>query len=482
MSTIKTTLIQIHKLTGSHISLLFLMWFLTGFILIFKGFPHASRQERFEHLTPLTDTDFESITAFPSTKGKVELEKYGDQPVFRAYSGRRNQQVIDASTQTPIPSFSQHQAQELAESFNGHSVKHIEHLNELDSWILWSYYQPLLPFYKCYLNDAAHTVLYVSAKSGTIIQETNRASRWWARLGAIPHWIYFKQLKSNENTWQTVVVILCVIGLLASLSGFWVAFYRIKRDENNCPVKLTVYKKWDYKWHHLLGWFLALLMSTFTLSGIFYTTSVPLWLSNKPAHSYKSQWNKASRSNDLMHPKTIWNQLPDKADVRKIAPSSAMGQPVVNVYYNDYRQATSYLVKHDTLVPFTADEAVIRLYAKHIFKDEELTINTQTYYDDYYEPCGMFYHPLPAYKIDVDDEYKTTLFIDPQTGKAVEYFDRNKRLRRWLTKGLHKFELPFLTNHDGLRKSLLIIVLLIGTFMCVTSVVLSWKWFKRIIK
>jgi hypothetical protein len=484
MNKLKTALIQLHKISGSFISLLFLVWFLTGIVLIFAGFPHASRQERFEHLIPFNSYDFENIQAFPPTKGKVELEKYLDKPVYRVYFGRRAQKVYDATTLESIKSFSEDDAIVIAERFRQHPVSKIELVEELDSWIPWSYYKPLLPFYKCYVDDAAHTVLYVSSKSGAIIQETNRDSRWLARVGAIPHWIYFKQLKSNDELWKTIVVVLGIIGLLACVSGFWVAFYRVKKDENNRTVKLTVYKKWDYKWHHLMGWFLAVLMSTFTLSGIFYTTNIPSWLSAKPeGRSYLSKWNKVQVNDSLMHPSIAWKQLPNKNKLRKLAPSSSLNKQVINAYYDDYRNPQSYcIINNDSLVPFTFTETDLINYAQGIFKHDSFELKLQTSYDDYYRESGMFHHPLPAYKIIVNDEYNTQLYIDGNTGKAVTHIDNNKQWRRWLTKALHKFDFPFLANYDWLRKILLIIAMLAGSFMCITSVTLSWKWLKRVIK
>lgn len=481
----KKTLIQIHKIFGSLISLLFLMWFISGIILVFVGFPHASRQERFEQLRAFNCEALKSIKPFPEFGSKkIEFELYNNTPVYRIYSGRRSQKVIDANTLLHIKSFSKAEAIKTAQNFNGCSVTQVDSLNQLDSWIPWAYYKPLLPFYKCYLNDDLHTVIYVSSKTGLIIQETNRQSRWLARFGAIPHWIYFKQLKQNQQLWEVIVVLLGIIGLIACISGLWVAFYRVKRGSDNKIVALTVYKKWDYKWHHLLGWFLGFLLCTFTLSGIFYTTGIPSWMINKPkGQSFTSQWNKSTSLDSTIHPQQIWKQLPNKMGIRKIAPSSSMNKQTVSIFYDDYRRPLSYqILNNDSIIPFSVSDKEVLEYAKNIFEEDQLTITLQTQYDNYYEANGMFYHPLPVYKIIVDDAYGTTLFIDPTNGKAVGHFDNNKRWKRWLTKGLHKFEFPIFEKYDWLRKVLLIGVLLIGTFMCVTSVVLSWKWFKRVIK
>jgi hypothetical protein len=36
--------------------------------------------------------------------------------------------------------------------------------------------------------------IYVSSVTGDVVQDTTRASRFWAYLGAIPHWMYFTPL------------------------------------------------------------------------------------------------------------------------------------------------------------------------------------------------------------------------------------------------------------------------------------------------
>ncbi|NJO70389.1 MAG: hypothetical protein HC830_14895, partial [Bacteroidetes bacterium] len=48
----------------------------------------------------------------------------------------------------------------------------------------------------------------------------------------IPHLMYFPQIKQNEERWENTILILGIIGLLVTISGLVVAFFRFKRDDS----------------------------------------------------------------------------------------------------------------------------------------------------------------------------------------------------------------------------------------------------------
>jgi hypothetical protein len=56
--------------------------------------------------------------------------------------------------------------------------------------------------------------VYVSQPTGEAVQDTTRRSRLGAYFGAIPHWIYFRQLRSNASLWTRVVIWLSGTGTL----------------------------------------------------------------------------------------------------------------------------------------------------------------------------------------------------------------------------------------------------------------------------
>jgi len=477
---IKNILYQIHKISGSFLSLIFVIWFLSGIVLIFDGFPHASRQERFLHLEEIKPGHLTNLQP-PSTdfKGKVKFELCAGRPVYRVFGGKKKQVVYDAATLKPVAPYTREQARKLSESFNGSPIKKIEKNTELDSWMPWSYYKPLLPVYKCYMDDAKHTVLYVSEVTGTIIQETNRKERWLARIGAIPHWIYFKQLRLMRDTWRLVVIILSALGLLVSLSGIYVGLIRLRKRKNG----LTPYKKRWYKWHHIAGFCFGIIVFTFLLSGLISVTGVPDWLAGVDSdQKEKINWKQPIHwtNHQSTTPGDIYHALQTKTGIRQIEWKTVLGQAQYHVYYDHYQVPEIYCLKDTAIieaVSYSMDE--IERKAQMLFPEIPFTIECQAAYDNYYSASAMYYLPKPVFKIKLDDTAQTWLYINPKTGEEVRRVNKNTRLRRWLYRALHTFDFQILKEANTIRKSLLVILSIGGLVVSISGLILSFKWFRR---
>lgn len=470
--------IKLHRITGSLLSLMFVVWFVSGVVLIFQGFPHASREARFLHLQTFQQHNFDSLQA-PSYqfKGKITLELAYGNPIYRVSKGRKAQQVFCAKTLKPIASFSKAQAKILAESFTKSTVKNITIENDLSQWIPWSYYKPLLPFYKCSINDKANTVLYISEKTGAIVQKTTTKSRFLAYIGAIPHWIYLVQLRRNATAWSWVIILLASIGLVVSISGLVVGIYRKKRKG------ITPYKKFWFKWHHWFGYFFGLFVFTFILSGLFSMLSTPNWLVGVNGNKTVSiNWNEPLKidSSKNVTPLEILQAVEQKQGIRKIEWQTIFNTPTYFVYYSDYQRAEIYHLKDNKIVKapqFTIAE--IQQRADNLYPELSPKVVVQEKYDSYYNGSAMYYLPEPAYKIVFNDEQKTWLYINPNTGKQLKKLTKNSRFSRWIYRALHTFDFPFLKKHNTLRISILIIISIFGLIISVSGLVLSKRLFKR---
>ncbi len=480
----KKVFIQIHKIAGSLLSLVFLMWCLSGIALLIKGFPHASRQDRFENLEYFNESDFVDIPFFSETSsGKIELEKYQGKSIYRKYKGRKIQNIYDAHTLKEYKVFTKSNAVKEAEHYLNVNILRVDSITEIDSWIPWGYYKPLLPFYKCYMADAKCSVIYISSQTGTVIQHTTRYSRWMARIGAIPHILYFYQIKQFATLWKNTVLVLGIIGIFVSLSGLIASFFRLRRNATGKIIGISVYKKLIYRWHHILGLFIGIFFFTFLLSGIFYATGIPSWICEKSeVESPQKLWNQRTDTESTIYPERIWTLLPEKEGLRKITWTASMGNPVIEAYYDNYKSPYYYAANNDTLVQFSTTKEKIYSYAQKVLKNKVITISIQEEYDNYYKSQGMYYHSLPAYKLNLNDAFNTVIFIDPESGRVVEYFNNNKRVRRWLTRGLHKLNFSIFKNVEWLRITILIILCVGGILVSFTGVLLSWKWLKRLIK
>lgn len=482
MRVLKKIFIQTHKITGSVLSLLFLVWFISGVVMIFDGFPHASRKERFEYLQPISAKQIQQLAApAKNWKGKVVLELCEGEPVYRVYKNRKAQTVYNAQTLAALPKFEETHATQLAGNFLKSPVKELVVMNELDQWIPWSYYQPLLPIYKCYMDDAKHTVLYVSRQTGEIIQQTDRRARWSARVGAIPHWLYFKKLRLQKGLWIDVVIFLSAIGIVVCISGIVVGFIFKKKKG------ITPYKKTAYKWHHITGYIFGIFVFTFILSGFFSLADVPDWMVGvKNKKQVKIEWNQKLdlKEQPELSPLEIWNALEIKENVRRIEWKNLQGLPGFYVYYNQYQIPEVYVWKNGAILKkgaYSVSE-IKDLGRKHIV-GTGFEVKVQERYDNYYTGSAMYYLPEKAYKIVVNDAPKTWIYLNPVSGDEVKRYTKNTRLRRWLYQGLHKFNFQFLKEEaDWFRKLILVILSLGGIAVSVTGVWLSKVWLRRTIR
>jgi hypothetical protein len=479
LKSFKKIVIKTHQISGLVLSLMFVVWFASGIVLLFAGFPHASRNERFLHLKTFSQNHFYGLLA-PSTKfkGRVELELTHNKPVYRVYTKRKAQQVFDAATLKPVADFTEKEARQLSVSFTKSGIKEIVLINSLEQWIPWSYYKPLLPFYKCFINDADHTVLYISKKTGTIVQKTNKKNRLLAWIGAIPHWIYFSKLRQNTGWWRFVVILISVVGIVVSASGIIVGFIRIRKKRG-----ITPYKKFWYKWHHLTGFFFGLFVFTFILSGFFSMVKVPDWLAFVNSEKReKISWNNKL---NLQHhhqttPLQIWKALEQKTGIRKIAWKTIHGTPAYFVYYNNYQQPQMYWLinnKIEKARSYTMKQ--IKQLAANKFKNLTFSTSIQKEYDNYYSASAMHYLPYPAFKIKLNDTSKTWLYINPATGEEIRRLTKNQRIHRWLYRFLHTFDLAILKKSDGIRKTILFILSIFGMAVSFTGLLLSIKWLNR---
>lgn len=482
MKKTKNLFLKIHRFSASFLSLMFVIWFFSGIVLIFAGFPHASREKRFLHLQEFEAKDFRNLQApLVDFKGKIALELCNNKPVYRIYKGGKKQTVYDAQSLDIIPGFSQSFAKSLSESYTGMSVEKIELQTEFDQWIPWSYYKPLLPFYKCIMNDADNTIIYISTKTGEIIQKTTRTKRVLAWLGAIPHWIYFKSLRLQVEKWKTVVITLSLLGLIVSISGIYIGIKMalIRRRKR----KLTPYKRFLYKWHHLLGFFFGFFVFTFLLSGLFSVYDLPEWIAgiNKD-NKTKIKWNQSIDLKKFkeLSPNKIYQAVKRKKGIRKITWHTVFNEPQIRIYYENYRVPELYTLQDTNLVALSQYSIEkVSNYAKEVLGNTPFKLDLQTASDYYYMASAMYYLPCPAYKITIEDEEKTWLYINPSTGEIAKKLTKQRRISRWIYRALHTFDFLKLSVGDIWRQTLLVILSLAGFIISLTGLILSTKWFKR---
>lgn len=484
MRYLKQLIIQLHSILGSLLSLMFVMWFLSGFVMIFAGFPHASKKKEFAHLETITDEELKQLKALPSDlSGQLILEKRQGEIIYELTQVRGKEQIYDAKNLKAIDAYSREDVLSLARLFSGSEVLSFEKRMELDQWMPWSYCQDWLPIYKCYIKDEAHTHLYISAVNGRVVQETTRKSRWAARLGAIPHWIYFKSVRLKTDFWLSLVYWISLLGVLASLSGLILGFIRLKRRRKRANWSdMSIYKKFWYKWHHITGFVFGLFVFTFILSGMVSVAEIPQFIAptyNK--QSARQVWTQKFDSKDSLRiaAKQIGETLSKESDVKRIVWKTILDKNCLHVYTHELNSPEIYILENDSLIEKLAYSRMeIENWAKRVYKTSSFSLTLQNHDDNYYHVSGLN-RPLPVWKLQVNDADESSLYIHPQTAELIKSYTTNKRWHRWFYKGLHSFDFPFLVKHEWLRRLLLIVLSLGGTFVSVSALYLTWRMLRR---
>jgi hypothetical protein len=96
---------------------------------------------------------------------------------------------VSAESGQTLPPVSAATAVVVAEQFTGENISGIDGPFDYDQWTVHEQYGPYRPFYKVTLDDAAGTCIYISLRSGEVIQRTRRTERAWNWIGAVVHWI-----------------------------------------------------------------------------------------------------------------------------------------------------------------------------------------------------------------------------------------------------------------------------------------------------
>ena len=68
-------------------------------------------------------------------------------------------------------------------------------VEEVDQWTVGGAGRGLRPLYKYSWPDGQQ--VYVNGNTAEVVQYTTTSSRFWAYLGAIPHWLYFTPLRKH---------------------------------------------------------------------------------------------------------------------------------------------------------------------------------------------------------------------------------------------------------------------------------------------
>src|ERR1700730_14437700 len=155
-----------HRWAGVVLCLLFAMWFSSGAVLHFVGFPSLSRGDQHAgseaiDLSRVIIAPSDALTRAPLTND-LRLVSVVGRPVYVAEQPKGTWLRIAGDTGEVLPPVSTVMAATVAERFSHASAAGVSGPIEYDQWIVHQRFDPYRPFYRVRLNDDARTELYVS--------------------------------------------------------------------------------------------------------------------------------------------------------------------------------------------------------------------------------------------------------------------------------------------------------------------------------
>jgi hypothetical protein len=86
---------------------------------------------------------------------------------------------------------------------------------------------------------------------------------------------------------------------------------------------------------------------------------------------------------------------------------------------------------------------------------------------------------LPVVYARLNDAVATRYYIDPKTATVVGQYSARGWVNRWLYHGLHSLDFPWLYKYRPLWDIVVIGLMLGGTALCATSLVMTWRVLER---
>jgi hypothetical protein len=259
-------LTSIHRYLGIAVGVLMVMWCLSGVVMMYVSYPALDEGSRLVHLTPIVWSGCCRISdealGNEASVEDIQLEMLVGRPVVRLHSGR-TVRLIDLTTGAALAGVSSEQAAAIAQRYASAGgvprEPRLLGMIDKDQWTVSGEFNRDRPVYRFSLNDAQHTEVYVSSVTGEAVQRTTGRERFWSWLGAVPHWLYFTELRRHAQLWRQAVIAVSLAG-----TGLYIGVRQwIRRPAGDW----SPYRGFNL-WHHMAGLVFGLFALTWILSGL----------------------------------------------------------------------------------------------------------------------------------------------------------------------------------------------------------------------
>jgi uncharacterized iron-regulated membrane protein len=504
----KRWLYLLHRWSGIVLCLFMAMWFFSGVVMMYVGYPKLTPRERLAHLPQLAlgaDCCVPPVQALDAAnqaqrsdgadgaperprRGRgdgqapdLRLVMIGSVPHWLVDVPGRPQTAVDARSGTVVGGFDAAHALNVAAVFAPGSQPRLVETMRQDIFTVSRALDPHRPLHRIALDDEPGTELYVSSRTGEVIRESTRSERGWNYVGSILHWLYPLKGELLDRWRPDVIIYLSLVGTVVTALGIWIGLLRWRfRGRFGRGGKSPYRERW-MRWHHVGGLLFGLVTFTWIISGLFSMNPWGMFESRGPRFDHRAlAGTSVERARVTLTPQQA---LPHASfEVRELALRLFDGRAWYVLHSGS--GATEVMAADDnnpTPLPMFPQPALARVAAALVPGHRLVAAEWLEHYDSYWyarRPHTMTGHNerrLPVLRAIYDDAGETWIHVDPYSGTVVGRTDDTGRLRRWLFNFLHSFDAPGFIDRRPLWDLTLIVASLGGFVICVTGVVIGWR-------
>jgi uncharacterized iron-regulated membrane protein len=462
------SLIVLHRYLGVVLGVIMTVWCLSGFVMMYQGYPLTTQEERQAGLEKidLTRCCAELPVAADATARSFRVEMLNGAPVLRMIGGD-GPKTFDLAAGLEVPVLSEAGVRQVAEIYAaGNAINgKISELGtlRLDQWSVQNARRSQ-PLWRAVFDDPGQTWIYVNGSNGEVVQDVNSHERFWNWLGAIPHWLYPTILRENGPLWNEVVIWLSAIGCFLVVSGMVIGVAKLRGKSG----KWFPYKRPMWLWHHILGTFAGVLVLTWTFSGLM--TMSPWGLFESEGAVSRADLQSPMRLADVQ---TIMAQMKANtpADLVTVRAAPLLGTPYLIASARDGSETRVGLAGP---APLLQSELQASLKERGgLFASGTLDVLDAE--DDWYYGHKQQVD-LPVYRLSLTDPDETKVYFSHETGEVVRLADGTAKRYRWFLSAMHNVDLAFMRSRP-VWDIIVLVLLAAVTLACATG---AWLSFTRV--
>lgn len=466
-------LLLLHRYLGIAVGALMVMWCFSGVVMMYVGYPALSENSRIENLSPIEWGGCCKISADllgdADPVGKFRVEMLAGRPTLYLL-GRDKPRLIDLMTGSAIDGVSANQAAAVARAYlkeTPTAPPRLLGLIDYDQWTVSGHFNSDRPLYLFQMNDALGTELYVSSTTGKAVQITRGRERFWNWLGAVPHWLYFTELRHHVWLWTQSVIVASLTGCFLAGTGIYIGVRQLIRRPAG---RWSPYRGFSL-WHHIAGLAFGILTLTWVCSGL---------LSMNPWGWLEGAGDQAEMARLRGGPGPLGAEL--RASLKAVTDAHPIGvslefAPLDGALYFIATGADGERRRLDTAAaPAPLGHADWAGIAKALNGPGAAPFpELMTREDEYYFSHHRDTVALPAYRVVLGDGSDTRYYIDPVSGALLAKIDRGAQRYRWWHQGFHRMDFTVALRDRPQWDALLWLLMSGVTTVCVTGAYLGCR-------